>query len=199
MELRIAFPPSWQSPTRISFRSNRRGWNRRSPPTYGGMDERVFKRRSFDEAMRFHEADSRRDSNYLAVPDEGKRWKLFLPPFLHSGEKLGAEVAHNTGSLKSMAGGGGKKVVDGRTNTRFVAYTCTWVCRRVEEEGRRIGWVHFPSSWRNATGEKVAAITEIVTYAIFPPLVSDRASFYLSNPNQSTAVSPLRSVHVDWT
>lgn len=51
--------------------------------------------------------------------------------------------------------------------------------------------MHFPSSWRNATREKVAAITEIVTYAIFPPLVSDRASFYLSNPDQSTAVSTL--------
>lgn len=34
MELRIAnftTSPSWQLPTRISFRSNRRGWNRASP------------------------------------------------------------------------------------------------------------------------------------------------------------------------
>lgn len=47
----------------------------------------------------FHEADSRRDSNYLAVPDEGKRWKLFFYRAAHSEEKLGAEVAHNTGKV----------------------------------------------------------------------------------------------------
>lgn len=49
---------------------------------------------------------------------------------MHSEEKLGAD---NTGSLKSMAVEG-RTVVDGRTNTRFVAYTCTRVHGKVEED-----------------------------------------------------------------
>lgn len=47
---------------------------------------------------------------------------------MHSEEKLGAD---NTASLKSMEG---CTVVDGRTNTRFVAYTCTRVHGKVEED-----------------------------------------------------------------
>lgn len=49
---------------------------------------------------------------------------------MHSEEKLGAD---NIGSLKSMAVEG-RTVVDGRTNTRFVAYTCTRVHGKVEED-----------------------------------------------------------------
>lgn len=71
---------------------------------------------------RFHEAGSRRDSNYLAVADEGKRWKLF---FYHAAIRRKSWGRKLRIILEKYGGRRVGTVVDGSTNTRFVAYTCT--------------------------------------------------------------------------
>lgn len=62
--------------------------------------------------------------------------------------------------------------------------------------------MHFRSSWRNATAarqENVAAITEIVTYAIFPGLVSQPSVVPLIESEPIDYRTPLHSVYVGGT